>query len=393
ITLAFLPTPLAESVLAEPRPAHLRLRALLTGGDRLHRRPGRELPFTLVNHYGPTENTVVTTWTAVAPDERGTAPPIGRPIANHRSYLLGADLGPVPIGVAGELCVAGPGLARGYRGRPRLTAEKFIPDPFADQPGRRLYRTGDLARALADGTIEFLGRIDHQVKVRGFRIELGEIEAALGRHPAVREAVVVAVRAELESAAVEDHRLVAYVVSEGEEAATAATLREFLRQTLPDYMVPSAFVALEALPLGPTGKVDRQALPAPDQLEGEEGFVPPATPLETLVARVWSEVFEMTGRTPPQVGRTDNFFAMGGHSLLATQVFARLNESLATELPLSLIFDTADLGELAARIGELVGEETNPGLTPWAKLSRPPGSGVGAAHQHSTDADGRGNWV
>ncbi|MCP4654864.1 MAG: amino acid adenylation domain-containing protein, partial [bacterium] len=220
ISLSFLPTPLAEAVLARPLPAGLRLRALLTGWDRLRQHPGRDLPFALVNHYGPTENTVVTTATPVAAAAGQGPPPIGRPIANHRVVLLDAALRPVPIGIAGELHAASLGLARGYLGRPGLTAEKFIPSPFGEEPGGRLYKTGDLARYLPDGDVDFLGRIDHQVKLRGFRIELGEIETALGRHPGVREAAVVVRDDE------GDRRLVAYVArTEDSEALPPGELR------------------------------------------------------------------------------------------------------------------------------------------------------------------------
>ncbi|MCP4657632.1 MAG: amino acid adenylation domain-containing protein, partial [bacterium] len=285
ITLSFLPTPLAEAVLSEPLPPALRLRALLTGGDRLHRHPGRDLPFALVNHYGPTENTVVTTSAAVAPESRGSsAPPIGRPLPNTRVVLLDAALEPVPIGVPGELHAASVGLARSYLGRPELTAAAFIPDPFATDPGQRLYKTGDLARTLPDGgQIEFLGRIDHQVKIRGFRIELGEIETVLSHHPGVLDAVVVTFR---EASGVE--QLVAYAVREETAAALQVEeLEAYLGESLPEYMVPSAMVFLDSLPLTPNGKVDRRALPAPDLRAQEEAFVPPQTPLEELVAGIW----------------------------------------------------------------------------------------------------------
>jgi amino acid adenylation domain-containing protein len=213
ITVAFLPTPLTEAVLAEPMPKGLALRSLLTGGDRLRRRPAPGLPFELVNHYGPTEATVVATAGRVSP-EGERVPNIGAPIANTRVYLLDRGLRPMPVGVAGEICLAGEGLARGYRGRPDLTADRFVPDPFGE--GRRIYRTGDLARWTAPGQIEFVGRVDHQVKIRGYRIELGEIETALGRHPEVREAVVLAL----------DGRLVAYVVTQ------ASDIRSFLAESL-----------------------------------------------------------------------------------------------------------------------------------------------------------------
>ena len=217
--------------------------------------------------YGPSEDTTYSTY---ALRKSGGPATIGRPIANTQIYILDPHLQPVPLGVPGELHIGGAGLARGYLNRPELTAEKFIPDPFSNEPGARLYQTGDLARYLPDGNIEFLGRLDHQVKIRGFRIELGEIETALNTYPAVREAVVVA-REDNPG----DKRLVAYVVLGQEQALTISDLRGFLKQKLPDYMVPSAFVALDALPLTPNGKVDRRALPAPDlsKLESDGVYV------------------------------------------------------------------------------------------------------------------------
>jgi amino acid adenylation domain-containing protein len=328
ITVAFLPTPLAEAVLAEPLPEGLALRALLTGGDRLRRRPAPGLPFAVVNHYGPTEATVVATAGAVgAEGER--APDIGRPVANTRIYLLDRALRPVPVGVAGEICLAGEGLARGYRGRPELTAERFVPDPFGE--GRRLYRTGDLARWLPSGAIEFVGRVDHQVKIRGHRIELGEIEAALARHPAVRAAAVLAL----------DGRLVAYV------AGQDAELRSFLAGLLPDAMVPAAWVFLDALPLSPNGKVDRRALAAISPVRAEEKAEPPRPGLETELAAVWADLF---GVSP---GRQDDFFALGGHSLLAARLAFRVRERFGVELSLRAVFEAPTLAALAARIREL----------------------------------------
>ncbi|HEX6862470.1 MAG TPA: amino acid adenylation domain-containing protein, partial [Thermoanaerobaculia bacterium] len=329
ITVTFLPTPLAEAVLAEPLPEGLALRALLTGGDRLRRRPEPGLPFALINHYGPTEATVVATAGVVSPDgER--APDIGRPVANTRVYLLDRGLRPVPVGAAGEICLAGEGLARGYRGRPELTAERFVPDPFSVSldEGRRLYRTGDLARWTASGSIEFIGRVDFQVKIRGYRIELGEIEAALGRHPEVREAVVLAL----------DGRLVAYVVGE------AADLQAFLAGSLPEPMVPAAWVFLDRLPLTPNGKVDRRALAGIAPVRKEEDAEPPRAGLETELAAVWTGLFGVS------VSRQDDFFALGGHSLLAARLAFRVRERLGIDLPLRAVFEDSTLAALAARI-------------------------------------------
>ena len=290
----------------------------------------------LFNAYGPTETTVCATimdcsrW-----QNRQQAPPIGRPIANAQAYILHQHGQPAPIGVPGELCVAGVGLARGYLNRPELTAEKFIPNPFG--PGC-LYKTGDLARWLPDGNIEFLGRIDHQVKLRGFRIELGEIEAVLCRHPAVQECAVLA----REDTRGEKH-VIAYVVLRD----PGADLRSHLRNSLPDYMIPSTFVILEALPVTPNGKVDRKALPAPDfaTLSSQAGFVAPRTPSEIALAAIWAQVLGIQS-----IGVHDNFFALGGHSLLATRVISHMRQTLGVEIALRSLFETPTVAGLSAQI-------------------------------------------
>lgn len=342
ITLTFIPTPLAEVLLDEPWPAGCALRAVLTGGDRLHRPPATNFPCALFNHYGPTENAVVTTWTAVPPAIHQIAPPpIGRPLSNAQVYLLDARLQPVPVGVTGELHIGGASLARGYLNRPDLTTEKFIPNPFSNDPRSRLYQTGDLVRWLPDGNIEFLGRRDHQVKVRGNRIELGEIESALARHPAIREAVVVA-RADDGR----EPRLVAYVVPAAGQSATANELRDFLRQRLPDAMLPAAVVFLPTLPLTTNGKVDRKALPAPEADIGTAAeFVAPRTATEEKLAGIWCEVLGLK-----RAGIHDNFFELGGHSLLATQVISRVRSALLVELPLHELFAAPTIASLAAKI-------------------------------------------
>jgi acyl-CoA synthetase (AMP-forming)/AMP-acid ligase II/acyl carrier protein len=307
---------------------------------------------SLWNLYGPTETTI---WSAIFPvDKCQGLTPIGRPIANTQIYLLDSYLKPVPIGVAGELYIGGDGLARGYLNRPDLTAEKFIPNPFSDEPGARLYRSGDLGRYLPEGNIEFLGRVDHQVKVRGFRIELGEIESVLGRHSGVREAVVVAREDDEEKLKPADKRLVAYVVFRQEHPLTAHELRSFLKQKLPEYMVPSAFVFLERLPLTPNGKVDRRALPAPDgsRPELESGYVAPQTPVEEALTKIWEEVLKLE-----RVGIHDNFFDLGGHSLVATQVMSRVRAALRVELPLRTLFERPTIAELSSVIVALKEEE------------------------------------
>ncbi|MGH7825280.1 MAG: amino acid adenylation domain-containing protein [Candidatus Binatia bacterium] len=343
ISISFLPTPLAEAVLEEPWPSGLALRALLTGGDKLHRSPRKTLPFRFVNKYGPTENSAVTTWAPVATGtETDIPPPIGRPIANNQVYLLDRYLNPVPIGICGELFIGGDGLARGYLNRPELTSEKFVPNPFSDQPGTRLYRTGDLARYLPDGNIEFLGRIDHQVKIRGFRIELGEIEVTLGQHPAVREVVVLA-----REDAGRDKRLVAYVVPNQDLSFSTSELRNFLKNKLPEYMVPASFVMLEALPLTPNGKVNRSTLRAPGGAgpELEISFVAPSTPVETILERIWSEMLKLK-----RVGVHDNFFELGGDSILSLQIIARANQA-GLRLTPKQFFQHQTIAELAAVAG------------------------------------------
>ncbi len=348
ITICFLPTPLAEACLALELPPGLALRVMFAAGDRLHR-VARELPFRLLNQYGPTESTVATTSGEVATGPEGAAaPPIGRPIANLRVHLLGPDLEPVPAGEPGEIAITGIGLARGYLRRPELTAERFVPDPWAgDGPGSRMYRTGDLARELPSGELDFLGRIDHQVKIRGFRIELGEVEAALLGCAEVSQAVVVAL-----PDATGAPRLVAYAVPAPDHGSVRPDeLRRQLRAVLPEAMVPSAFVFLEFLPLSPNGKVDRRALPAPESVPAaEREYVAPRTVTEAALAGIWSELLG-GGR----FGVEDSFLDAGGHSLLAAQLAARVRERLHVELPVRDVFENPVLGALASRIEEQAG--------------------------------------
>ncbi|HET7461935.1 MAG TPA: non-ribosomal peptide synthase/polyketide synthase [Longimicrobium sp.] len=304
--------------------------------------------------YGPSEDTTYSTGAVV---RRGDprAPSIGRAIANTRAHLLDAGLQPVPAGVVGELCLAGEGLARGYLGRPALTAEKFVPDPWGK--GGRMYRTGDRARWTAEGELEFLGRIDHQVKVRGFRIEPGEIETVLRRHPAVRDALVMAREDEPG-----DRRLVAYVAG---AAPQAEALRAHLRATLPEHMVPGAFVMLDAFPLTPNGKVDRKALPAPDLAGGADSYVAPRTAAERALAAIWGEVLGTD-----RVGAGDSFWSLGGHSLLATRVTSRIRQALGAELPLRVLFEAPTLAALAARVDQARGTATAPAIEPLPRDGR-----------------------
>ncbi|WAM30215.1 non-ribosomal peptide synthetase [Myxococcus sp. NMCA1] len=306
---------------------------------------------TAFNVYGPTESTVCAT-SARVQGNPSPVPVIGHPIVGTRVYVLDSHQQLAPLGTAGELCIAGEGVARGYFGRPGLTAERFIPDAFSGQPGARLYRTGDKARWRHDGTLEYLGRLDFQVKVRGFRIELGEIEAALRTHGQVQDAVVLA-REDVPG----DKRLVAYVVV---DSVTAESLRQHLLQRLPEYMVPSVFVPLGALPLTSTGKVDRNALLAPDasQLALTRDVEPPATPTEDRLAEIWKELLRI-----PTVGRHDNFFELGGHSLLATQVVARIRDAFDVELNLRAFFAAPTVATLAERLASTTPRLRLPPLT------------------------------
>jgi acyl-coenzyme A synthetase/AMP-(fatty) acid ligase/acyl carrier protein len=287
------------------------------------------------NLYGPTETTTYSTYTLV---RRGCPVTIGQPIANTQCYILDASRHPVPIGVKGELYLAGGGLARGYYGRPELTDERFVPNPFSEARAGRMYRTGDLCRRLPDGNIQYLGRIDHQIKLRGFRIELGEIESVLRSHSGVREAVVVAREDEPG-----EKRLVAYVVLAGEPACTTAELRDYLKQKLPDYMVPAAWVVLPALPLTPNGKLDRKGLPAPEaEAYSHRGYEAPQGETETLLAALWGEVLKLD-----RVGRRDNFFELGGHSLMATQLVSRIRTELGIDVPLRSLFESPTVAQFA----------------------------------------------
>ncbi|MEA5617974.1 amino acid adenylation domain-containing protein [Cronbergia sp. UHCC 0137] len=343
ITITFIPTPLVEKLLLLSWTENTALRIMLTGGDKLNHYPLGTLPFKLFNNYGPTENTVVTTSGQVLPEEsEGKCPPIGRPIANTQSFILDRYLQPVPIGVTGELYLGGAGLARGYLNRPDLTLERFIPHPFVEN--ERLYKTGDLARYLPDGNIEFLGRIDHQVKIRGFRIELGEIETLLSQRPQVQQVVVI-VREDDPG----NKYLTAYVVNEN-STLTSSELRQFLKQQLPEYMIPSAFVMLKALPLTPNGKVNRRALPKPEttNLELEAAYVAPRTWLEKQLGEIWCTVLNQK-----QVGIYDNFFELGGHSLLLTSVISRIQESLSIAIPLRSLLVAPTIAELSQVITDI----------------------------------------
>jgi amino acid adenylation domain-containing protein len=336
---------------------------ILCGGEALTQEVVEQLLTrgTLWNLYGPTETTI---WSAIAKVEAGEGPvSIGRPIANTQIYILDSLLQPVPVGVHGELYIGGDGLAQGYVNRPELTAEKFIVSPFGDQPGARLYRTGDRARYRADGNIEFLGRVDNQIKIRGYRIELGEIEMTLNQHPAVKESVVVTG----ERDSLGEKQLVGYIVSTQDSVASLSDLRGFLREKLPDYMIPSLFVFLNALPLTSNGKIDRSNLPPPDDSRTtlDQGFVEPRTEIEELVAQSWREVLKLD-----KIGVYDNFFELGGHSLLATRVVARLRKNFSIDLPLRRIFEMPTIAGLARTVETVLRTGQEIERTPILPVSR-----------------------
>ncbi|MGB8687456.1 MAG: alpha/beta fold hydrolase, partial [Microcoleus sp.] len=328
---------LAETASILPR------KRLILGGEALSRELVEKVweyaPDCLIfNHYGPTETTVgVLTYQVkrgqVRPDSQTV--PLGRPISNTEIYILDSHFQPLPVGTAGELYIGGAGLGRGYLNRPDLTQEKFIPHPFSNNPDSRLYKTGDRARYLPDGNIEFLGRIDNQVKIRGFRIELGEIESLLAQHPNVGAAVVIAREDTLG-----DKRLVAYVVPKQEPALTWSDLRRFLFEQLPEYMVPAAFVILEALPLTVNGKVDRRSLPAPDtcHLSLETTSVQPRSHLEMQLVQIWEDVLNVY-----PLGVRDCFFERGGHSLLAVRLMAQIQQQFGKSLPLASLFQNSTI--------------------------------------------------
>ncbi|HEX8119545.1 MAG TPA: amino acid adenylation domain-containing protein, partial [Pyrinomonadaceae bacterium] len=350
----FLPFVALQHLARTASEADIRPTALsevITAGEQLKITPQVERLFgglegcTLHNHYGPSETHVVTAY-----DLGGASagwpelPPIGRPVSNVLTYVLDGQMRPAPVGVPGELYLGGDALARGYHDRPGLTAERFVPNPFGVEAGARLYRTGDVARYLADGDIEFLGRADTQVKVRGYRVELGEIEAALSRHPRVKECAVVARRGEAG-----ETRLVAYVTaSDSEQSPSAAELRPYLRERLPEYMVPAAFVALDSLPLTGSGKIDRRALPEPEPEEGGAAETA-STPTQELVAGVFARVLGLAS-----VGARESFFEVGGHSLLATQVVSRLREVFRVEVGLRHLFEQPTPSGLAGAVEELL---------------------------------------
>lgn len=346
VTISFVPTPMAERLLALNWPSKPALRMMLTGGDTLHTYPRGDLPFLLVNDYGPTECAVVATSSLVsAQRSESRLPPIGRAISNTEVYILDEAMREVSAGTPGEIYIGGVGVARGYRNRPDLTLERFVPNPFSGGTGR-LFKTGDCAQKLADGQIVFLGRFDEQIKIRGFRIEPNEIVAAMDEHPAVSQSAVIA-----REVGEGDSRLVAYFVPRPNRLATVSELRDFLSQRLPAYMVPSMFVTIETMPLTPNGKVDRSALPAPDASNtlGEDVFHAPQTEVEQVVAGILAPLLGVE-----RVDVEANFFALGGHSLLGIQLISRVRDALGVELSLRTVFEAPSVAEVSAEIERLL---------------------------------------
>jgi acyl-coenzyme A synthetase/AMP-(fatty) acid ligase/acyl carrier protein len=367
VTIIGVTPSLLEVLLNEPGIERCRsLKTISCGGETLsvglQERVFAVLGARLYNTYGPTETSIdVTSWVCRSDSERRSVA-IGRPNGNTQIYLLDDALHPVPIGVAGELYIGGEGLARGYINQPGLTAEKFIPDPFNGEPGARLYKTGDLARYRAGGEIEFLGRIDNQVKLRGFRIELGEIEVALARHTGVSEAAVIA-----GEAARGDRYLIAYVVPSPGVVLSVGELRSFAEASLPGYMVPSVFMLMDALPRTRNGKINRRALPAPDRAwhELEKSYTGPRNRVEELLANIWGEVLGLE-----RISIHDKFFELGGHSLLATQVISRIRAVFQVEVPLRSIFETPTIAGLAETVESTLGQAGGTGSSQIKRLPR-----------------------
>ena len=341
ITISFLPTVLAEEILRLPWPVETTLRLLLTGGDALHIFPPAGLPFELINNYGPTECTVVATSAAVkAPLIDQPAPAIGRPILNTRIYLLDECGRQAAVGEVGEIYIGGPGVGRGYRNRPDLTAESFVTISVAGAP-ERTFRTGDLARRLPDGQLAFAGRVDEQIKIRGFRVEPDEIASVINRHPAIVSSAVIARDDGRE------RRLVAYVVAAAGAEIWDRDLRDLLAQTLPDYMVPASIILLDRIPVTANGKLDKAALPAPteqNQLR-RDPYVAPRSELEEMVEGIVGPILGL-----PRVSIHDNFFLLGGHSLMGAQVIARVRDIFGAELSLRNVFECPTVAKLAGRI-------------------------------------------
>ena len=342
MSISFVPTVLAERIIQLPWPPRPALRILLTGGDTLHHYPPSSLPFALVNNYGPTEATVVTTSTIIAPNDKAVhLPPVGTPIDNCQVYVLDESMRPVAMGEAGELYIGGAGVARGYLNRPELTKERFIPDRFSNDPAARLYRSGDRVQILPSGELLFLGRCDEQIKIRGYRIEPQEIISTINAHPAVQDSIIT-----VGEDAANEKCMIAYVITENPNL-TRSELAEFLNSRLPEYMIPAVFVRMDSLPITPNGKVNRAALPTP----AAENLLPDrisSAPSSAVAEKIAGIVCELLGIE--QIGVDENFFLLGGHSLLGTQVIAKIRDAFSVELPLRTIFEQPTIAGLSSEV-------------------------------------------
>ena len=354
ISSMFLTTALFNQIAYQVPSAFNTIHNLLFGGETVEPRWARQVlengpPRRLLHVYGPTESTTFSSWGPVSwLEEHAATIPIGRPIGNTQAYGLDADMQLVGIEALGELYIGGDGLARGYLSHPELTAEKLVPNLFGDAPGQRLYRTGDLVRYASDGNIKFVGRVNYQVKIRGFRVEPGEIEAVIEEHPAVQQAVVIAYQGYAG-----DKQIVAYLVPSQQSSLSVGVLRQYLKQKLPIYMTPAAFIVLDSLPLTPNGKVDRQALPEPEGLRQEDAsYIPPHTEMEQLVASVWISALQVD-----QVGIHDNFFDLGGHSLLLIRIHDELRSLTRRNIAIVSLFDYPTVHTLAGFLSQEEGEQ------------------------------------
>jgi len=354
ITISFLPTVLAESMIGLQWPTKSAFRVLLTGADTLRRYPPHDLPFALINNYGPTECTVVATSGRIRSEESSDTgshelPSIGRPIDSVSVYVVDEHLQRVPDGTAGELLIGGRGVGQGYLNAPELTAEKFVPDLFGGDPGGRLYRTGDLGRLLPDGQIAFMGRLDDQIKVMGYRIEPNEIVTVMNRHPEIAASFVCSYTDSSSDSG--NQRLVAYVVPTTDVPPKPRDLRSYMGSYLPSHMLPSAFVQLDRLPLSPHGKLDRGALPQPtaENILRDDSLEAPQSPIEEHLAVVLSGLLGVA-----RVGSEDNFFTLGGHSLMGAQLIAKIRENFGVELSLRCLFDEPTPRGMSAEIERLI---------------------------------------
>jgi amino acid adenylation domain-containing protein len=346
INVSFLPTALAEPMMMLEWPRRTALRFLLTGADVLHRRPASDLPFEVVNNYGPTECTVVATSGRVPGNNNPALPAIGYPIANSEIYILDEFLRPVAQGETGEIFIGGANVGRGYLNRPDLTAARFIADPFSRETGARLYRTGDLARRLPGGEIAYAGRADDQIKILGYRIEPAEIEAVINRHQFVRSSVVVAREQDCPS-----KQLVAYITTRTNGQLSRTELCQFVQSSLPDYMVPALFVKLDELPLTANGKIDRAALPEPsgENILRDAHLARPQSPVEERLAEILCSLFKVK-----EVGVNDNFFLLGGHSLLGAQLIVKIRNAFGIDIALRTLFDAPTIAALSIEIERLI---------------------------------------